>query len=215
MKKKQLETERPVKDGPEGTDSLKTPKFQVSDRRFWVQDEGLESNALAPESRRPSYVEELEARTKAAENRLRLRLDELEQENQALRERLQSQLAIRLEQERLRLFEEFLEVIDNLERALEASSDLGESEIVRDGVRLTLELFRQRLRKIGIEKLELMGREFDPNQAEAVGTLPVDDRNQDGKVVQTLLQGYLMGERVLRPAQVLVGKHSDPDAPGN
>jgi molecular chaperone GrpE len=215
MEKKQMETERPVKDAPERADSLKTPRFQVSDRRFWVQDEGLESNAPAPESRLPSYVEELEARTKAAENRLRLRLDELEHENQALRERLQTQLAMRLEQERLRLFEEFLEVVDNLERALEASSDLGESEVVRDGVRLTLELFRQKLRKIGIEKLELMGTEFDPNQAEALGTLPVDDRNQDGKVVQTLLHGYLMGERVLRPAQVLVGKHSDPDAPGN
>ncbi|HUG43649.1 MAG TPA: nucleotide exchange factor GrpE [Acidobacteriota bacterium] len=214
MGNKYVETARPFKDGPEGIHSLKTPKFQVSDRRFWAQDEDLESNAPVPENRRPSYVQELEARTKAAESRLRLRLDELEQENDALRQRLHSQLEKRLEQEKLRLFEGFLEVIDNLERALEASNAVGEAEVVRDGVRLTLELFRQKLRKIGIERLDLMGTEFDPNQAEAVGTLPVDDRNQDGKVVQTLVHGYLMGERILRPAQVMVGKLPEPGASG-
>jgi molecular chaperone GrpE len=182
------------------------PGFQVSDRRFWVQDESIVDRATLTEVKYPSFVEELKARTEAAEQKLRERLDHLDKENAAYRERLERLVEQRVDRVKAALLLDYLEIADNLERALEAASAPEAFDALREGVALNLGLLLSKLRAAGVEPIETLQVPFDPAQAEAVGIIPVEDPGQDGLVLEQLQKGYRLNEQVLRPARVRVGK---------
>jgi molecular chaperone GrpE len=182
-------------------------KLQVNDRRFWVLDESAEDKASMPTRKYPSLVEELKARTELAEQKLREKIEKLDQENEAFRVRLSKDMDRRMEQEKLELFSNFLELIDNLERALKAAHQNLSFEALEEGVQLNLELFLSKLKSLGIEPMELLHQPFDPHEAEAVGVVAVDDPNLDQHVVEIVQRGFRWGEQVLRPARVRTGQY--------
>ena len=182
-------------------------KLQVNDRRFWVQDESAEEKASMPTRKYPSLVEELKARTELAEQKLREKIEKLDQENEAFRVRLSKDMDRRMEQEKLELFSNFLELIDNLERALKAAHQNLGFEALEEGVQLNLELFLSKLKSLGIEPMELLHQPFDPHEAEAVGVVAVADPNLDQHVVEIVQRGFRWGEKVLRPARVRTGQY--------
>lgn len=165
--------------------------------------------ATIPEPRYPSYVEQLKVRTETAEKKLKERIQELEDENSAFRARLNKQLEKRVEAEKARLFQDFLEVLDNFERALEAAGENSDFEKLRDGVRLNLNLFLRALKNTGVETIDPLHEPFDPHVSEALGTVPVDQRELDQKVVQVVQKGYRIGDHLIRPATVNVGHYAD------
>ena len=201
--------------------AVQPSNIQVTDRRSWVQDEAAGEVADVPEKRYPSFVEELKARTELAERKLQERIAQLEAENDAFRRRLGRDMERRLEAEKLELFQEFLEVADNLERALQAAREapksdeenLGSSlESLQQGVQLNLELFLSKLKSQGVESIDLLNQAYDPHQAEAVGMVPVDDPELDQHVVEVLQPGYRCGEQLLRAARVRVGSYQPEDS---
>ncbi len=187
--------------------SEEKPKFQVTDKRFWVNDENMLERAEVPQERYPSFVEELKARTEAAERKLKERLATLESENQAFRERLDRRMQDEVERRTGEVISDLLEVLDNLELALGAAVEEVDGKSLREGVELCARLFRTKLATYGVEALELDGRPFDPQVAEAVAVSPVDDPAKDSVVLETVQRGYRIGERVLRPARVRVGRY--------
>jgi len=102
---------------------------------------------------------------------------------------------------------EFLPVLDNLERALAAArSSAGSSrasEALIEGVEITLRLFRGVLEKAGVREIETVGREFDPVVHHAVEQVRVTEVPEN-TVVEEVLRGYLLDQKVLRPAVVKV-----------
>src|SRR5512140_411181 len=110
-------------------------QFQVADRRFWAEDESVFERAEIPEKKYPSFVEELKGRTELAERKLKEKIQKLEADNDAFRERLKRELEKRVQRENQTMLTGFLEVADNLERALQASAELG---TLKEGVRLSL-----------------------------------------------------------------------------
>ena len=101
-------------------------KFQITDRRFWVQDDSKINKTQISEPQYPSVVEELKARTELAEQKLKEKLQEIDKENNAFRRRLSKEMDKRLQREKINLLSDFLELVDNFERALkiEKSSNL-------------------------------------------------------------------------------------------
>ncbi len=188
-------------------------KLQVNDRRFWVQDESAEEKASMPTRKYPSLVEELKARTELAEQKLKEKIEQLDQENEAFRVRLSKDMDRRMEQEKLELFSNFLELIDNLERALKAAHQNLSFEALEEGVQLNLELFLSKLKSLGIEPMELLHQPFDPHEAEAVGVGAVDDPDLDQHVVEVVQRGFRWGEQVLRPARVRTGQYQTDTEP--
>lgn len=182
-------------------------KIQVNDRRFWVQDESAEDKASVPTKQYPSLVEELKARAELAEQKLRERIETLDQENEAFRVRLAKDMDRRMDQEKLELFGNFLELIDNFERALKAAQETLSFEVLREGVQLNLELFLSKLKSLGIEPMDLLHQPFDPHEAEAVGVVAVDDSDLDQQIVEVVQRGFRWGEQVLRPARVRIGQY--------
>lgn len=99
-----------------------------------------------------------------------------------------------------------LEIQDNFERALQSvaeNSDTDESDGFREGVELIFQKFRGVLKDKGVEPMEAMGAEFDPNFHEAVGQLARED-TEPGRVIEVVQQGFHFGDMVLRPARVII-----------
>ena len=98
-----------------------------------------------------------------------------------------------------------LPVLDNLDRALEAASSEDTASIVK-GVEMVQRQFVGVLENLGVSIIKAEGEKFDPALHDASGTEPVEAPELDGKVVAERLKGYRTKDRVLRPAQVVVGK---------
>jgi molecular chaperone GrpE len=103
------------------------------------------------------------------------------------------------------LIKELLPVIDNLERALEHTSSEGVQEGIADGVAMTLQQFLGILQRFGVTPIVVEGEPFDPTKHEAVMEQPTGDYNP-GHVVAELQKGYLLNDRLVRPAKVAVAK---------
>jgi len=102
------------------------------------------------------------------------------------------------------LLSEVLPVVDNLERALQAPSG-PEAAAFRAGVELILRQMLDLLRKRGVTPIEALGADFDPRIHQAVSQ-ETSDAHRDGEVMEELQRGYMLGERLLRPAMVKVAK---------
>jgi molecular chaperone GrpE len=134
------------------------------------------------------------------------------EENKAFRSRLEREKDRALEAERLRIAQALLEAIDEVERTLSAANgalkDAAGStlETLIEGVRLTLATLTKRAGEMGATRFSVMGERFDPRTAEAIDVIPVADATQDELVLQEVRPGYRIGERILRPARVRVGR---------
>ncbi|MBQ7220068.1 MAG: nucleotide exchange factor GrpE [Synergistaceae bacterium] len=98
-----------------------------------------------------------------------------------------------------------LPVLDNLDRALSAASSEDEAGIIK-GVEMVKRQFVGVLETLGVSIIKAEGEKFDPALHDASGTEKVEDSSLDGKVIAEHLKGYRTKDRVLRPAQVIVGK---------
>lgn len=111
---------------------------------------------------------------------------------------------------------EFLPIVDNLERAVSTSAEATELETVVDGVRMVLKLFDDVGERMSLTRVPTVGERFDPNLHDALQQVERDDIDP-GTIVAELVPGYRVGERLLRPAMVVVARPpsggDDEDAP--
>lgn len=109
------------------------------------------------------------------------------------------------------LLKELLPILDNFERALESArkqrEDNGGCDLsgIIDGLELILNQWLAFLGRYGVKQMEAVGKPFDPNLHEAIGQVEGGEDSQ-GKVVSEAEKGYLLKNRLLRPARVVVGK---------
>lgn len=104
------------------------------------------------------------------------------------------------------ILREILPVVDNLERALQhAAQGEGQDASLLQGVEMTLGQFRKVLEKFGVVPITAVGTGFDPARHEAMGQIESSDAPAN-TVVQELQRGYLLNERLLRPALVMIAK---------
>lgn len=129
-------------------------------------------------------------------------------EIEAAGKRLASASAKELEQRTRKLLESFLPVVDDLDRAVAAARTHVESADVVAGLELVRRSLLTRLGQFGVTHAPALGEKFDPARHEAIATVPVSDAAQDGRVIDVVREGYLIGEDTLRPAGVAVGKRT-------
>ena len=98
-----------------------------------------------------------------------------------------------------------LPVLDNLDRALTVPED-GSAKDVLVGVGMVRRQFLSTLEELGVRIIPTEGASFDPALHDAVETVPVEDPEQDGRILEELTRGYRTDERVLRASRVTVGK---------
>jgi molecular chaperone GrpE len=193
IQEKSLDSESELKD------------FQVIDRRQFLNVDSFDKTAAEEKPRYPSYVEELITRTKETERKFEEKKQQIDEEITRTRTRLETDFQRKLDLEKQKILLPFLEVLDNLQRAIVAGPT-GTVEHLIEGVLLTANLFRSKLQAMGIEPIAALSQPFDPNLEQAVGMIKVVDPSQDGIVLEEVQSGYCLNGQLLRPAQVRVGK---------
>ena len=103
------------------------------------------------------------------------------------------------------LIKEILPFMDNLERAINHSEKSNDAQSLVDGARLTLQGLLQRLGKFGVTTVESVGKPFDPAVHEAMLVVETD-QHEPNQVVEEFQRGYLLNDRLVRPASVSVSK---------
>jgi molecular chaperone GrpE len=130
-------------------------------------------------------------------------------ENTRKRIRQQSEESVRIQRESI--LRDLLPIIDNLERALAAARNGTDTKTIVDGVEMTVRALIDFLRAQGVTPLQSVGQTFDPNRHEAVDHV-ASEVHPANTVVDEFHRGYLIGERVLRPARVSVAKGNRTDS---
>lgn len=105
-----------------------------------------------------------------------------------------------------------LEPLDDLRRVAETTGEEAGLDALHEGVALVERKLVKELREAGLEPIDPLGKRFDPNEHEALSSVPTEDPEQDEVVVDVFLRGYRFGERLLRPARVAVGSYRPEEA---
>ncbi len=103
------------------------------------------------------------------------------------------------------LIEDLLPLLDDLDRALQAEAGSEGADAYRRGVELIHRQLVEVLRKRGVRPIDALGADFDPHYHQAVAHEPAPGR-RDSEVIEEFRRGYMLGERLLRPAMVKVAK---------
>lgn len=103
------------------------------------------------------------------------------------------------------LIKSVLPFIDNLERAVNHAEKVTDTGVLIEGIKLTLQQIHQTLNRFGLTSFESVGKPFDPARHEAMLVVETD-RHEPDQVVEEFQRGYLLNERLLRPATVSVSK---------
>ena len=192
------------------------PDIKVVDRRWWARADAGEGDSAVTTFDKPSYVRELEERMAAKDEELRATLTryrEASAEFEEGRVRMRRDVAKDVERGTRAILAELLEVVDNLDRAIDAGRASAPGTALLQGVDMVRAQFLAKLDGLGVKTIDAAGRAFDPRVHEAATTVPVTDPDQDGLVVGVIRQGYTIGGEVLRPAVVAVAALTDQGAP--
>jgi molecular chaperone GrpE len=189
--------------------------LHVVDRRWWARGEPAAGEADAP-FEKPSYVQELEARVAAKDEELRAtlaRYREASAEFEQARARMRRDVAKEVERGSRAVLADLLDVVDNLDRAIESGRTASPGSALVQGVELVRAQFLAKLEGHGVRPLDASGQRFDPSRHEAATTVPVHDPAQDGVVVGVIRRGYTIRDEVLRPAVVAVAAFQSEGVP--
>jgi len=205
--KKEEEFEEPIDDGIPVFDKR---RFNGEGERVADDPKSAEPQPTAKEIALEAQLKAETERREAAEAKLigvQAKFDEaksgLEKETAEMRERLRKTLEDKAKQGQFDFLTTLLPVLDNLNLAIAASETDPSVEHLRNGVVGTARSFEQALISVGVEAVPSVGEKFDPEIHEAVDMVEADE---DGTITKEYARGYKLGDKLLRPARVQVGK---------
>ena len=171
-------------------------------------NDGLDSNTveiLPDETERlRRQLDESSARLRAVSKAYK----DLQTEMDAFRRRQQVLAEAKAEKRAGQVVERFFEPVQNLRRALD-QQDVSAADL-RTGVQMVLKQFVTRMEELGLAEIPGVGAPFDPQVHDALAQMPVPSPEQNGKVIEVYATGWKVGDRVIQPAQVIVGIYQEP-----
>ena len=203
-----MSVEPPKPDEPASVASESAPASSASNGSGddSIKVEVVPPDAAPPEAEPKDPLKELEAKVAGLEKEKKDNWDRYlraaaDLEN--LRKRQKREIEDAKFDAKNKILKEMLPVVDNLERAIEHAGAAGTNPIV-EGVQLVLRQFTTAFERLDVTAIDAQGQPFDPNLHEAISQQESDQA--PGTVVQVLQRGYKSGDRLLRPALVVVAK---------
>ncbi|MBN2514727.1 MAG: nucleotide exchange factor GrpE [Deltaproteobacteria bacterium] len=168
-------------------------------------DETVKNSDTEKESPELPLNELEKSRQEAADNYDKFLRASAELEN--YKKRAVKELADAINYGNEKIIKDLLPIIDSLERALDhAIANSEDFDTFVEGLKLIYEKFLKTLEKYGVEKIDAVGIDFDPNFHEAMLQVESEDY-EDNKIVEEFERGYLLNGRLLRPVKAAVSKH--------
>ncbi len=190
--------------------------FRVVDKRGGTEPEADPVAVDCSETNVRRLVEEGERLTAELEKR-RARINELARgvqeigaDRDGMRERFEREQTKAVNRAKGQLLEKLLHVLDHFQHSLDSIPVTEHTRDLLEGVQMIYRQFLVQLGDLGLERFSPLGATFDPESHEALRTDEVDEPAKDGRIMQVVVPGYKYGGRVLRPAQVIVGRHVAP-----
>jgi molecular chaperone GrpE len=177
------------------------PSAEVTGAVLADEDPAPEGDAAQAYHQRARLAEDRLAEVLAAYRKLKT-------DNEGHRERITKNLDRRYEQRRGRLLLKFIDILDNLDRALEAAQLSYAGEPLLAGMILVRTQLLQTLQDEGLERIPVLGMPFDPHVSESVGTQAVDDPEHDHVVMKEFMRGYRLQGRIARVSTVIIGVYT-------
>jgi len=178
-------------------------------RRIKSAEDTCEESGEADLERLPSFVEHMNEQMRQNDERLKeyiaahkQRMAEMDQLRKRLEDEAESKAMTRFGG----LVAELLPVLDDFDRAIDHAEKSGADAGIVKGMGLLRTGLLKALTARGLEATNCAGAEFNPEIAQAIAAVPVNDEKMDNVVIEQLSPGYIFGGRVLRPALVRVGK---------
>lgn len=103
-------------------------------------------------------------------------------------------------------FKNLLPIIDDFERAIQVMKDSNDVNAIKEGVELIYSKFLKYLEQNGVKVIDVNDKDFNTEFHEAVTTFPTSDESLKGKIIETVQKGYMLNDKVLRHAKVVVGQ---------
>jgi len=123
------------------------------------------------------------------------------------RKRMERELDNFRQYAQVEFFNKVIPVLDSFERAMDGASVDNDYENYAQGVEIIYRQLKDALRSMGLEDFSSLGEVFDPSRHEAVATV-VNDEKPENTIVEEISKGYMVKDRVIKPAKVLVSKQS-------
>ncbi len=193
----------------------------------------LEGEEKVPEQERESikeskHTKETSKRTKKSKGELKKKSDEFKRKYEELNEqflRIRAEFANykkRVERDqaefsiylRAEVIKNFLSILDDFDHMIQKTENNVNEKSILEGAKMIYEKFIQVLKDYGVEKIEALDTEFDPQIHEAMMMQKIDDQDKNGKVINVFQEGYRMNERLLRPSKVIVGDYQQAKEDG-
>ncbi len=195
---------------------------ESADAEQAAQDEAVETQNEENQEPTPDFVEGLEEAQENTEEEKQPEVDPVKELETALQEEKDRVLRLYAELDNVRrrasreLLEErkysgmeiiraILPVMDNLQRALDSAAKTNEGDPLFEGVQMIYQQMTEVLKKNHCTRVEALDQPFDPNFHEAISQMPNPDVDEN-TVIYVTQEGYLLHDRVVRPAQVVVSK---------
>ena len=105
-----------------------------------------------------------------------------------------------------RAMKDLLPVVDDFERGLAAMAETTDAEAVKEGMDLIYNKFIRYLEQNGVKAIDSTGADFDTELHEAIAMIPATDESQKGKVIDTVMKGYTINDKVIRHSKVAVAQ---------
>ncbi|MBT3184206.1 MAG: nucleotide exchange factor GrpE [Nitrospina sp.] len=192
-------------------DPQEEPEINIVDRRSSILEE--EEIADAVEERLPTYVERLKQEAEEKDKRLREYIaayKEKSGEDDEFRKRLEKDNDIRLDQFKANLFSRLIPILDNLNRAIEATSSNKDFEVLHQGMEMVTKQFARELKNNDVQKIDTQNRKFNPKTDEVVMAEETTDPEQDNAIVAELEPGYIFKDKLIKAAKVKVAHLKTP-----
>ena len=112
----------------------------------------------------------------------------------------------KIEQDRVRIFTDLIDIVDNFDRAIEHFDAIDDKSKIIDGIKMIDKQFHDYFEKFKIKKFSSKGEKFDPSIHEAISVQSNPDFN-DGEIIEEIAKGYKMNDRIIRHAKVIVNQN--------
>ena len=187
------------------------PEINIVDRRSSILDEEAIEEAI--EERLPTYVERLKQEAEEKDKRLREYIaayKEKSGEDDEFRKRLEKDNDIRLDQFKANLFSRLIPILDNLNRAIQATGSNKDCDALHQGMEMVAKQFARELKNNEVQKIDTQNRKFNPQTDEVVMTEETTDPEQDNTIVEELEPGYIFKDKLIKAAKVKVAHLKTP-----
>ena len=192
------------KDKANGTHS-ENEGHQGEDEKLFDFDKSTSSDSDQPENQGDNSTDAKVAELQAAVNELRDKHLRLLAEFDNYKKRTMRERLDLMNSASKDVMVSLLPILDDFDRAKKSADDPSNAEVFSDGVTLVYNRLNNVLQNMGLKAIQSTGEPFDVELHEAITEIPVPDENMKGKVIDTLEKGYVLNDKIIRHAKVVVG----------